>query len=304
MNIAPDSGRYQVDVNLGASQPTSSIVASGDALPANWLPQPAWPPPGSAWPYTDSIPASPDLPYSVPPPVQAPRKSAWSRARTAATVGIAVLFVAAAVAGVVILAGRAPQTPGNSNSLAVAGPSSASTPSGFTSFRDQADHFSIAVPSSWTEVNPESATSIAAFTEVEQNNPDLEPVVGSASTLVARGMRFLAIDTASPDSQPSTITVTTEANPGFQDNEFSQLAAALPSEYAKLGATILSSNTVSLPGGQALQVSVQLPLTDDSGNQTILNETQYYFVSSDFIYVLTGSGPAIATIAATFRTQF
>jgi hypothetical protein len=117
-------------------------------------------------------------------------------------------------------------------------------------------------------------------------------------------MRFLAIDTASPDSQPSTITVTTEANPGFQDNEFSQLAAALPSEYAKLGATILSSNTVSLPGGQALQVSVQLPLTDDSGNQTILNETQYYFVSSDFIYVLTGSGPAIATIAATFRTQF
>ena len=301
--MAPDGSPFQGEANLGASEPSPLKVATGDALPASWLPQPAWPPPGSAWPYTYSFPASPHLPYSIPPPVQAPRKSLWSRARKAATVGIAVLFVAAAVAGVVILAGRAPQTPGNSNSLAVAGPSSASTPSGFTSFRDQAEHFSIAVPSSWTEVNPESPSSIAAFTEVEQNNPDLEPVAGSASTLVARGMRFLAIDAASPGSQPSTITVTSEANPGFQDNEFSQLADALPSEYAKLGATILNSNTVSLPGGQALQVSVQLPLTNDLGNQTILNETQYYFVSSDFIYVLTGSGPAITSIAATFRTQ-
>jgi hypothetical protein len=207
------------------------------------------------------------------------------------------------VALVLVVAGRASSSTSNSNDLAVAGPKTANTPAGYTSFVDRADHFSIAVPSSWTEVSPESQNSIAAFNEVEQNNPNLKAIIGSPSTLEAKGMRFLAIASASHEGQPDTINVTARADPGFRDSEFSQLAAQLPAEYAKFGATILGSSTVSLQAGEALRVSLELPLTNDLGNQTTLDETQYYLGSSNFIYVITGTGPDLTTIASTFRMQ-
>jgi hypothetical protein len=215
-----------------------------------------------------------------------------------------VAIVAVVVTGVLILGGRASPSAGNSNDLAVAGPKTTSTPPDYTSFVDRADHFSISVPSSWTEVNPESPGSIAAFEQVEQNNPNLKAIIGSPSSLEAKGMRFLAIDTANQQtSEPATISVTAEGDPGFQDSEFSQLAAQLPAEYAKFGATMLGSSTVSLPAGEALKISLDLPLTDDLGNQTTIDETQYYLGSNDFIYVITGTGPGLTTIASTFRTQ-
>ena len=281
--------------------PYPAAPTSGPAM--GWAQQtgPTWAPSGPVWPPSDGSPPPPYLPYSFPPAVVSPQKS--TRPRNAGIAAAALLIVAVAVAGVLILTGRTSPAASNSNNLAVSGPKTASTPAGYTSFVDSADRFSIAVPSSWTEVNPESAGSIAAFEQVEQNNPNLKAIIGSPSSLEAKGMRFLAIDTADQESQPSTINVTAQADPGFQDSEFSQLVAQLPAEFSKFGATMLGSSTVSLPGGEALRVSLDLPLTDDLGNRTTLAETQYYLGSNDFIYVITGTGPGLTTIASTFRTQ-
>ena len=249
---------------------------------------------------TSVPPPSPHLP-SLPPAAGSTQE--FRRLRNAGIAAAAVGIVAALIAGVLILAGRTSPSAHDWNDLAVAGPKTTSTPPGYTSFVDRAEHFSIAVPSSWTEINPESPSSIAAYEQVEQNNPNLKAIIGSPSTFDAKGMRFLAIETTSRGSQAAAISVAARADPGFDEDEFSQLAAQLPAEFAKFGATMLGSSTVSLPGGRALKVSVELPLTNDLGDKTTLDETQYYLGSTNLVYVITGTGPGITTIASTFRTQ-
>jgi hypothetical protein len=178
------------------------------------------------------------------------------------------------------------------------------TPSGYSEFADQADSFRIAVPASWHQVNLTSPGAVAAMQEIEANNPDLA-ALGSGSSLVAEGMKFFAINPALDASLAASVNVDVRPALGVTDGDLSQLAAELPGEYQRLGATLLGTTTISMAGHQALQATIELPINDLSGNQVTADEVQDFVAANSFVYVvtLTGTNPDLASIAATFSVQ-
>jgi hypothetical protein len=208
---------------------------------------------------------------------------------------------------VVALVGRSSHSPGFSNGKAVPGPSTASTPNGYKAFVDQTDHFSIAVPAPWRDVDPSSPGAAAAFQQIEQDNPRLKAGLGSSfATLMSRGVKFFAVEPYSQADVASNVTVIVQPAPGIQDSDISQAADLVASEAAKVGATVLGSNVMTYEGHQALQVSLSATVKDPLGNNITYRATQYYLGANDFAYIitLTGTSPDLATIATTFRTQY
>ena len=166
-------------------------------------------------------------------------------------------------------------------------------------------NFSIAVPSSWTAVNPTGPGATAAIQQVEQNNPDLQATLGSLSNLVAKGVKYFAVYNNGEADQLASVNVVVEPDLGFHDSQLAQLAAQLSAQLAKVGATVLGSSDVSLDGYQALRVALDLPLTNAAGNRVMVGETQYYLGSSEFLYVITLSGNSsdFSAIASTFKIK-
>jgi hypothetical protein len=209
---------------------------------------------------------------------------------------------------VVVLAvvGRSSHSPTFSNGKAVPGPSTASTPDGYKSFVDQTDHFSIAVPAQWREVNPSSPGAAAALQQLEQDNPKLKAALGSnLATVMSRGAKFLSVE---PDRQADVspnVIVSVQPAPGIQDSDVTQAAGLAEAEFGKSGLTVLGTRIVTFDGHRALQVSLSATLKDPLGNAITFSQTQYYLGANDFLYIigLTGTSPDLSRIANTFETQ-
>jgi hypothetical protein len=230
-----------------------------------------------------------------------PRRS--HRARNAGIAAAAAVIVAVVVVAVV---GRSSHSPSFTNGKAVAGPSTAGTPSGYKSFLDQTDHFSIAVPAQWRQVDPSSPGAAAAFQQLEQDNPKLKAALGSnLATLESRGMKFLSFDPNSQAAGPPTVNVAVQPAPGIQDSDITQAADQASSLLEKSGATVLGTRVVTFDGHQALQISLETTAKDPLGNNATTPATEYALGANDFAYFITlgGTSPDLSTIATTFHRQ-
>jgi len=189
--------------------------------------------------------------------------------------------------------------------LAVAGANTASTPPGYQSFVDQADRFSLAVPSTWREIDPSSPGAAKAFQDLQNLNPKLKSAFGGTdlATLVASGMKFLSIEPTFQGDFASNVNVLVHSALGIRDSDLAQIQSQAAAEYAKVGATVSSTSTVTFAGHEALREGVQFPAAAGTGN--LIPEVQYYVGANDLLYVFTlsGTAPDLTTIATTIVVQ-
>lgn len=222
----------------------------------------------------------------------------------------AVIAVLLGVIGALAAAGSGHATAQSSaapnSATAVSAPNSPSTPSGYSTFTSKADKFSIAVPSTWKKVDPSSPGAQAAINEIERLNPGLGSALGtSAVNLAERGMLLLAVDpAAAPDGFTSSMNVVAKPDLVYSASSLTQLEAQLPGEYAKVGATITGSTIVTFDHRKALRATSSWLVNTPSGRQANIQQTQYFLGANGLLFVLTlsGTNPALPTIASTFST--
>jgi hypothetical protein len=273
----------------------SSAAAGSDAVPSAGT---SLPPGGLSWP----PPGPPPAPYASP----LPAPEVPSRSHRARNAGIAAAAAVIVVVVVAVVVGRSSHSPTFTTGKAVPGTSSAGTPSGYQSFVDQTDHFSIAVPTQWRALDPSSPGAAAMFQQLEQDNPKLKAVLGSnLATQESRGMKFLSVDVNSQAAESPNVNVIVTPAPGLQDSDVTEAADQLVAVLAKAGGTELVSRIVAFDGHQVVQVSGNVTLNNPSGNNVTYPLTQYDLGANDFLYVITlsGSSPEFSTIATTFHTQ-
>jgi hypothetical protein len=224
-------------------------------------------------------------------------------------------IIAGSVVAVLVVLGVIGAIAGHSNGSNSHGPNvgtavpvanGPTTPAGFTAFRSTAEHFTMDIPYTWKAVDPTSPGAQAAMNEIEQSNPGLRSSLAqSAIQLAESGMGLMAINPAlGPDGFASNINVVAKPDLTFSASDLSQIAANLPSEYAKLGGTITGTSYVTYDGNRALRATDTLPLNTPLGTRINVTQTQYFVGANGFLYVVTlsGSDPNMAIIASTFST--
>jgi hypothetical protein len=207
---------------------------------------------------------------------------------------------AAVVLLVVVAAGTFKAAPGKATKVGTA--------HGYTRFADRTDSFSIAVPSSWRQVNPSSPGAQAAFAQVMAASPSLKKAFGGGfAGLAASGIKFLAVDPDPADAATGspTINVIVHPAPGSKDADLQQLASGIEAEYQQLGLHTVDSATVELAGHRALRVHVAYTTSAPDGSSTTVPETQYFVLANDFAYVVTlgFSSPSFDQVLASFSVR-
>jgi hypothetical protein len=193
------------------------------------------------------------------------------------------------------------------SATAVPTANSPGTPRGYSSFGSSTDQFHIAVPSAWKQVDPTSPGARAAFDQVLQLNPGMRSLFpGGLQQLAQDGIVLLAINPdPGADGYASSVNVIAKPDLTFSDSDLNTIAAELPAEESRAGATNTGTSIVTFDGHRALRATDALPLKLLSGGQATVDQSQYYVSANGFLYIITLSGndPALATIANTFSTH-
>jgi hypothetical protein len=288
------------DATNDLGEPSDEDVALED----DWaVPSPASSRHSNGWhpPPSHSAPNRPWSPPSAgtsgrwqtpPPPPSAFQPKTTHRVRDLA-VGIAAALVIVVVIAVV---GGISHTP-SSNATAAVALKSATAPSGYSTFVDQAAQYSIAVPSAW----PKATSTTAA--KLEKSNTTLKRILGSAlPSAQLRGVRLITLDPRST-SVLDYVSVVVRSAKGVTDNDLGSVASALPGQYTKLGATVLQTSIMQLAGHGALQAVIEFPYVDSHGARRVARQTQYFVAADNSIYIMSvgGTSTALDTIVSTFR---
>jgi hypothetical protein len=218
-----------------------------------------------------------------------------------ASVTLMVMVLVAACGGAGHTA--APTTPSTIAAVATTTTTTTSLPAGYSAFSDSADQFSIAVPTSWNQVNPASPGAAQALQTVVAANPSLKAAYGNGpASFVASNTKFLAFDVSRTANFTPNINIIARTAPGIANSDLPSLLPGLRTEYQKVGGTITASSQVPVAGLPAFQVNVHIPTTLPSGGKYTVVETQDYVVANGFFYVLTfaGTAPEFSTILSTF----
>ncbi|HUO48153.1 MAG TPA: PsbP-related protein [Acidimicrobiales bacterium] len=245
--------------------------------------------------YPPEVAPAPSGVPAPPPPTAAPRgspvvKKWWFWAACA----LVVLLLVVVAAGVFSSPGKATKV-GASN--------------GYTQFADHTDSFSIAVPSSWRQVDPSSPGAEAAFQEMTTQNPSLRKAFGNGfSDVVSAGIKFLAVDPDPADVASGgspTINVIVHPAPGSTDADLGRLSSGITGEYQQLGLHLVDTSTVHLAGHRALRMHVGYTVTAADGSTSSVPETQYFVLANDFAYIITlaFSSPRFDQVMSTFAVH-
>jgi hypothetical protein len=216
--------------------------------------------------------------------------------------------LAIAIAGLSLVtacAGKSATLPNTTTAPPATTTSTSAAPAGYTVFTDAADHFRIATPTTWRQIDPASPGAAQLIQQMLKVNPKLSTLVGTGpADLASKGIKFLAVDVAAPQFLANVNLVTKPAL-GVVDSDLPQLADALRSEYQKIGAVVTSTATIPLAGHQALQVKLRLALKTLSGSTTTADETQDLIAANDLVYTITfaGSSPQFSTIESSISVS-
>ncbi|MGH9126234.1 MAG: PsbP-related protein [Acidimicrobiales bacterium] len=177
----------------------------------------------------------------------------------------------------------------------------ASLPAGYTNYVDAGDGFSIAVPTTWQQVNTASADAAAKLKQIVTKYPDLSSAYSDLPTLVQTDVHFVAVDDAATGSDAGNLNVVVRSEPGITDSDLAQLLPALKSDLAQSSITVSSSTTVTLGGHQVLENVLSIPVKNSGVNR----ELQYVIGADNNLYLITcgGTGAPYTTIASTFSVN-
>jgi hypothetical protein len=153
-------------------------------------------------------------------------------------------------------------------------------PTGYTEFRDSARGYSLAVPSSWTQINVQSPSAAAAFNQLLKEKPQFAQVLGSSvSSLANERMSLLAVG-------PNETTVNMIVEQGSGTLTAAQLGTVYSADirpaYVRAGIKLLGHQMARLDGYPALRISITIPF-----GTVVLPETQFIAGVHGFEYVLT-----------------
>jgi hypothetical protein len=275
--------------------PTAPPVA-----PAPPAPPPQWAPPPAPMPSTPFPPANP---YTTPfdsfiPPTAPPGRGRRKGMGAVAVVAVAVLVVAGlAVLGLHHTTSRSSATAGHTTLPAAP---EVAVPVGYRAFVDHADHFHIAVPTGWRQIDLSSPGTHQRFQQLLQDDPKLATVVGSGAS-ISKALRFLAADVNLYGFSPN-VNIGVQTAVGVQDKDLPAALDGIRAQYDRAGIRILRTEYVPMAGHQALQLTVTNPALSHSAGVTVVQD---FVAANDLMYVVTftGSNQDFQSIAATFSVS-
>ncbi|PJF21553.1 MAG: hypothetical protein CUN56_10480 [Phototrophicales bacterium] len=139
------------------------------------------------------------------------------------------------------------------------------------------DGLSISVPESWIDVSDEDALMAAGADALSESNPQLSSILEMAQT---QDFAFFLLD----PTTTANLNVIVQASPS--PVTLDQLEMLLPGQYESFGITVVDSQRVELPAGEALRFQLEVAL-DSSADPLVVKQFQYILVENDNFYFLT-----------------
>ncbi len=180
------------------------------------------------------------------------------------------------------------------------------TPAGYRAIVDTADRFHIAVPSSWRQVILSAPGGEQALQALLSANVDLKSAYGDdAATFVASGTKFWAFDVSAAEIYIPNFSIIVKTERGVTNTDLPDIVSGFQSEYRKVGATVISSATVTFAGHPTYRVMLQVPIATPSDIAERVDESLDILVANGRIYALTFSGTSadFSAIASTFSVS-
>lgn len=158
-----------------------------------------------------------------------------------------------------------------------------SVPAGFSEFRDPGRGYSIAVPSSWIQINVQSSNASTMFAKLLKQEPKFAQVFGSSLTSLAQqDMSLLAVG---PAGTAANMVVTSGSGTLTAAQLGTVYSTELQPTYARAGIKVLSHQAATLDGYPALRVSITIAFSGKT-----VPETQFVAGVHNNAYVLTITG--------------
>jgi hypothetical protein len=203
--------------------------------------------------------------------------------------GIGILALSAAA---VLLAGSFLHKPSHGTATATPG---GAAPAGYTTFSDTADGFSIALPSIWRDIDPNSTGTSQALAQFANDNPAFKAMMNSG---VRSDFRLFA---DSADGRAG-LDILSQPAPGIRDADVTSQLSQAESTYQSLGIKVTGTGRETVAGHQAGVIQGTFTFNGPLGSQSV-PETQYLVGASDNLYVITmiGASSDFPTILGTFR---
>jgi PsbP len=201
-----------------------------------------------------------------------------------------------ALLGAILLAGVAACSTPPSQAAKVA--HAPGVPSGYSEFQDKARGYSLALPSSWTQINVQGPGAAAIFNEAAKKDPKIKAEFGTNLAAMAKeNMSLLAVGQGGENAN----MIVTGASGTATSAQLASIYPTLATSYAHAGMQVHGHQLVTIDKYPALRIMVSIAV---SGVQ--LPETQYVLEVNSRAYVLTLTKTPAATsneIASTLRFQ-
>jgi len=151
---------------------------------------------------------------------------------------------------------------------------------------DDESGVSISVPTNFHEIDPARFADTKSQSEFSSENPDFAPFLSSGNVFLKNSVLAAS---GSVDGTPA-ILVVGKSPQRFDptDSDFaSDLENEIERELATIGGTDVSTDTVSLPAGEALRVRVTLHVDTRSSKATV-HETIYFVTEGRTTWAILG----------------
>jgi PsbP len=168
-------------------------------------------------------------------------------------------------------------------------------PSGYTEFRDSASGYSIALPSSWIQINVQSPQAAALFARVLKDDPKVSAALGgSLATMQKEDMSLLAV---APDGAGANMIAHTSAAESLSRAQLASLVPTFLAEYGRAGMNVSAHEVVAVDGHPALRFQVSITLKGRT-----VHETQFVVITGGWDYTLTTDQVGASTTAEIVST--
>ncbi|HXW46337.1 MAG TPA: hypothetical protein VEL03_16235 [Streptosporangiaceae bacterium] len=169
-------------------------------------------------------------------------------------------------------------------------------PAGYSEFQDKARGYSVALPSSWTQINVQSPDAAAIFSAAVKKEPKIAAEFGDNLAAMAKeNMSLLAVGKGGQNAN----MIVTAASGTATSAQLASVYPTLASSYAHAGMNVQGHQLITIDSYPALRIEISLTI---SGAQ--LSETQFVLEVHSRAYVLTITKAPAATsseIASTLR---
>ncbi len=174
---------------------------------------------------------------------------------------------------------------------------SSGVPAGYTEFRDSARGYSLAVPSSWVQINVQSGAAAAEFAQLLKEKPQFTQVFGNnLATLEKENLSLLAVG---PNGTSANMVVEQGSGTLTAAQLGTVYSTELQPSYQRAGIKLLGHGAARLDGYPALRTSIVFTI-----GTAARPETQFIAGVHGRIYILTvalASATLADEIAGTVR---